>query len=102
MKKAIVAITALLTIQSAFAGTKSMAATPDGWKLENYFGDQLIVYFSGSSCTHGLLSFPEHATVDDKNRFWSLILSAKATNSEVLVIYEDNSNCTLVSFSSIN
>ncbi|WP_065187575.1 hypothetical protein [Shewanella woodyi] len=102
MKKIIIAIVLSVFMQSVFAANKNMSVVPSGWKLENYFGDSLVVFFSGSSCTNGRLSFPSNATVDDKNRFWSLILSAKATNSKVFVIYQDNSNCTLVSFASID
>lgn len=85
----------------AFGSTKSMTKVPTGWKMENYFGDSLVVFFSGSTCKNGRLTFPSHATVHDKNRFWSLILSAKATKSKVFVIYKDDALCTLVSFATV-
>ena len=86
----------------AFGSTKSMTKVPTGWKMENYFGGNLVVFSSGSACKNGRLSFPSHATVHDKNRFWSLILSSKATKSKVFVIYKDDSLCTLVSFATVD
>ena len=102
MKKFLLIMVLLSISQTVFAANKFMTNVPTNWKMENYFGDRLIVFFSGSSCESGKLSFPSNATVSDKNRFWSLILSAKATKSKVFVIYKDDPNCTLVSFASVN
>ena len=102
MKKSFLIMVLFLISQTVFAANKVMTSVPTNWKMENYFGDQVIVFFSGSSCEHGKLSFPSLATISDKNRFWSLILSAKATKSEVFVIYKDDPNCTLVSFASVH
>lgn len=52
------------------ADIKQITADPTPWKIENYFGDSLVVFFSGSVCASGRLSFPNKATVGDKNRFW--------------------------------
>ena len=44
----------LLFISSfAQAETLSINTVPTGWKLENYFGDYIVVFFSGSVCANG-------------------------------------------------
>lgn len=80
------------------AAVQVLTAKPNGWKLENYLGGTIVVYFSGSQCPSGLLTFPSTATADDKNRFFSLMLAAKTARSDIFVLYNDDANCTVVSF----
>lgn len=84
---------------SCFSDVQQLNTVPSSWKLENYFGDNVVVWFSGSVCTNGKLSLPSTATDQDKNRFWSLILAAKTAKTEVFIRYEDtSSSCDVVSF----
>jgi len=70
-----------------------------GWRLQNYVPGTVLVYFTSSPCVSGMLSFPTSATSDDKNRFWSLVLTAKATGKKVGVYYETVSgSCQITSY----
>lgn len=83
----------------AFADT-DMQAVPTNWRLSNYIGAAgVVVWYTGSSCTNGVLNFPSSATADDKNRFFSLILSAKISLKIVGVYYETvTGTCQITSF----
>jgi hypothetical protein len=84
---------------AAFADTE-IQAVPTNWRLQNYIGGSgVVAWFTGSTCTNGALNFPSSATADDKNRFFSLILSAKISSKTVGVYYETVSgNCQITSF----
>ncbi|MCW2404409.1 hypothetical protein M2336_001038 [Sphingobium sp. B1D7B] len=77
-----------------------ITAVPTGWRLQNYTGGPgLVAWFTGSNCINGLLSFSSHATSDDKNRFFSLVLTAKVSGKAISVFYEpDSGNCYIQSF----
>ena len=74
--------------------------SPTNWRLQDYVGSSVDVYFTGSaasSCTSGLMQMPSTATTDEINRFWSLILTAKTTGAKVGVIY-DSVTCLISTF----
>lgn len=76
-------------------------AEPINWRLQNYVSSptSIQVGFAGTSCINGTLNFATTATADDKNRFWSLILTAKNTGKTIGVYYETVSgNCNITSF----
>jgi hypothetical protein len=99
MMKHILALVILLSSASAFSDIRQLSTVPSLWKMENYFGDSLVVFFSGSMCEHGRLSFPSLATVADKNRFWSVLLAARTSKTTMFVRYDDTTNkCNIVSF----
>jgi hypothetical protein len=55
----------------------AIEAVPTAWRLENYVGTTgVAAWYTGSTCTNGGLGFNASATVDDKNRFWSLVMTA--------------------------
>jgi hypothetical protein len=69
------------------------------WRLQNYVSNTVSAYFTGSSCTYGMLTFPSTASADDKNRFWALVLTAKTTGKKVGVFYETTSGtCQITSY----
>ena len=97
--KHILALVVLLSSVSAFSEIRQLSTVPNSWKMENYFGDTLMVFFSGSVCEHGRLSFPSSATVADKNRFWSVLLAARTSKTTMFVLYDDSTTkCNIVSF----
>ncbi len=103
MKRAI-AIAAVwssgLIFPQAVLADASVEAVPTSWRLENYNQQMdVVVWFSGSTCGNGKLTFPSTATADQRNRFYSLILTAKTIGRKVGVFYETSTGqCQIVSF----
>ena len=85
---------------NAFAQTTQLIeAIPKAWRLQNYVGGPVIVYYTGSPCQSGQISMPISATSDEQNRFYSLIMSAKISGQEVGVYYAyDGASCIVTSF----
>jgi hypothetical protein len=82
----------------SYAEIKTVSDVPATWKLENYAGGNVVVWYSGATCENGLLQFQDIATSDDKNRFWSTILAAKVSNRPMFVTYDDSDACKIHSF----
>ncbi|MET0357344.1 MAG: hypothetical protein ABW044_11225 [Cellvibrio sp.] len=82
---------------ATYADVVGIDAVPKDWKLENYIGGTVALWYTGSSCSNGSLQLPASATKEDKDRLWSLILAAKLANKKVSIRY-DNTACTLVSY----
>jgi hypothetical protein len=99
MKK-IISILLLCMLSAAQAATVSIVAVPTSWRLENYAGNSVVsAWFTGSSCTNGVLTFPSQATAADKNRFWALVLAAKLTQKAIFVFYDDAiGGCQMISY----
>ena len=98
----------LVTILAFFVGIAAHAQTliniegsPAAWRLQDYVGASpaVTVYFTGSSCTNGSLSFPPGTSIDDQNRFWSLVMAAKLAGQTVgIYYYVSGSACFLNSY----
>ena len=89
---------ALLSAPAALADA-NIEASPATWRMQNYTPNTLVVFFAGSSCVNGSISFAANATVDDKSRFYSLVLAALTTGKKVGVYYETVSGaCQITSF----
>ncbi len=72
---------------------------PTAWKLENYRGDEVVSWYTSSSCINGKISFSNNASVEDKNRFWSVIMVGKTARKKVFVRYDSTTdNCEINSF----
>lgn len=82
------------------AQADSLEAVPTAWRLENYVGATgVAAWYTGSPCTSGNLSFNSSATTDDKNRFWSLVMTAKVSGKPIGVVYTNSGgSCQIVSF----
>jgi len=88
-----------MTSFAAHSRIIAMEVVPSTWKLENYMGDNVVAWFTGSSCNNGRISFPSNATLDDKNRFVSVMLTAKISSKKMFVRYDDSTpNCEIKSF----
>lgn len=103
MKKALflaLALAGQLVPGISRASTLSIMEVPTAWRLENYVGNSVVAWFTSATCTGGVsqIHFGADATTDDKNRFWSLVMTAKVTNKKV-AIYYDSASCNIVSFS---
>lgn len=75
-------------------------AVPASWRLQNYIGSAgVVVWYSGSTCTNGQLTFSSTATVDERNRFFAMILTAKVSSKVIGVFYETaTGSCQITSF----
>jgi hypothetical protein len=74
-------------------------AVPTTWRLQNYIGSNMYVWFTGSPCAGGSLVLGASVSTDDKNRFWALVLTAKASQKTVGIYYETTSGvCNITSF----
>lgn len=76
-----------------------ISAVPTTWRLQNYMSSSgLVLWFTGSSCTNGLLTF-SNPSEQDKNRLWSLVLAAKLSGKAIFIYYDNAaSNCPINSF----
>lgn len=92
----ILATSALFAAAPALADT-SIETVPNGWRLQNYVGGDLKIFFTGSPCGAGQLRLA--GTDEEKNRLWALILTAKASGKSVGIFYETSSGaCNITSF----
>ena len=101
MYRKIVFVVLSFMFSHAFAYNASINMVPTSWRLQNYSGDGVVAFFTGSACESGRLDFRSDATLDDKNRFWSVILTAKMANKSVVVHYDASgapSQCLISSF----
>ena len=101
MKKSILFLALALVGTNLYAANVPLSTIPTSWRLQNYIGDGVVSWFTGSACTNGQLSFGSNASMDDKNRYWSVIMAAKVAGKPVVVYYEDSSapnTCIITSF----
>ena len=92
----LLALLAILGVSNAQASPASLTAIPTNWRLEDYAGGDVRLYFAGSPCANGALLL-QGATEAERNRLWALILAAKLSNHGVFVYYE-STNCAIISF----
>jgi hypothetical protein len=86
---------------AAAAAYTQISDVPTNWRLENYPGGPVQLWFTPSPCTNGGMTLPVGATPADMNRLWALILAAKLSNRKVFVYYDNASvpaSCPIVSF----
>ena len=89
----------LFVCGAAQADQVTISAIPSAWRLENYPGDNVVVWFPPSTCANGMLSFPSTATIADRNRFFALILAAKLANAQMFVMFDSTvASCPILSF----
>jgi hypothetical protein len=87
----------LLGATGALAASREINQVPTGWKLENYPGNGVVLWHAAPECSNGKLALPTSATADDRQRFWSLVLSAIVANHKLFVRYE-STTCKMTSF----
>jgi hypothetical protein len=97
---AMLAVSLGLGLSPAAHADTEIVAIPTSWRLQNYIGTPgLVAWFTGSSCSNGVLNFSSTSTADDRNRFYSLVLTAKVSGKSIGVYYETVSgNCQIQSF----
>lgn len=69
---------------------------PIAWRLSQYSGGLLEMYFTGSTCAQGALTVPSSATDAVGDRLWATIVTAKADHLPVGVYYHvDGGQCLI-------
>jgi hypothetical protein len=72
---------------------------PTNWRLQNYLGNGVTVWYTSSTCRSGQLVFPAGTSSDDENRFWALVLAAKIASQPVGIYYNSASGyCEITSY----
>lgn len=74
---------------------------PAAWRLEDYGGGNVVIWFTGARpvCTNGRLALGATMGADERNRLWSTVLSAKLSGRQVGLSYTGSGdNCVVASF----
>ena len=68
--------------------------------LQNYIGNVVVAYFINvQDCPNGGIAMPSTSTSEDKNRFWSAVMTARATNKAIGIFYSiSGGSCFVDSF----
>ena len=89
-------LAAALSSGLAQAAQQAIGAVPTAWRLQQYVGGVMIVYYTGAStCSNGGLIL--NGTDNEKNRFYGLVLASKLNKQGMFVYYEDTT-CIISSF----
>ena len=95
------AVLAALAVASVAAPANAgvLNEVPTAWRLENYAGDNLVIWFTSANpeCTNGKMSMSTSMTVEDRNRIWSTVLAAKLANRKVGLSYGGSGDFCVVS-----
>jgi hypothetical protein len=99
----IVAVLALLlgSPLAAIAATVTLTEVPTNWRLQNYVGGSVILWFTSAPCTNGQLVLAAGNTQADANRLWATILAAKLSSHKVFIYYDNAAapgTCPISSF----
>ncbi|WP_139169478.1 hypothetical protein [Microbulbifer yueqingensis] len=97
MQKLLTVIFLCLLSATALGEVIQVTEVPSKWKLENYIGDNVVAWYTSAPCENGRIILPSTTTRDDRNRFWSAVLTGKASGKEIFVRY-DTTTCEIVSF----
>lgn len=93
------AVAAALLLTAVPTQADLIASAPTNWRLQDYGGGMINLWFTGSPCTNGQLVLLQSAPEGTKDRLWSLILTAKVSNRPVGIYYHfDGTNCVIDSF----
>jgi hypothetical protein len=100
LKRLLIPVT---TAMAAFlcgpAPAQSVSGVPTSWAIQNYVPNQVVLYYTGSSCTSGALTFPSTAVQADQDRLLAVILTAKTAGQQVTIYYSvSGSSCVISSF----
>jgi hypothetical protein len=91
--------TIFLALSAVPAQADGIVAVPTNWRLQDYGGGAINLYYTGAPCTSGALVLVSSAPEGTKDRLWSTILTAKLSNRPVGIFYHvDASTCIIDSF----
>ena len=91
----------MLVFSKVDAANVFLTDVPTSWRLQNYVGDNVATWFTGSAYTNGRLTLDANASMEDKNRYWATLMATKLANKSVVVYYEDSvapDHCLITSY----
>ena len=92
-------LAATLVLLCGVSRAAQVSAVPTGWRVQIVIPNSFQLYFTGSQCNSGALSFRPTATEKDKDRLYALLLAAKTAQKRVLIYYTpENGACWIDSF----
>lgn len=101
MRKLLSASLLATCLGSAHGAQTPITSNPTAWRLENYAGGVVVLWFTSSPCPSGQITFGPSASPADANRLWATVSVAKTTGRKMFLTY-DNANaptvCPIVSF----
>ena len=91
-------IVTMLMPGAAFA--ELWQGNPNSFALVDYRYERngTVVYSANQFIGCSFLQFDDQTDDGTKNRFWSLILTARATNTSMRIFYSQNAPCIISSF----
>jgi hypothetical protein len=98
-KRLAILLLILIFSKLALAQTGSIIAIPSTWRLENYVSDNVVLWYTGSTCANGLMKLPVSASKADRDRLWVTVSLGKSSDKKVFIIYYPQSTtCEIISF----
>ena len=88
------ALAAVLSFSTQAAWVQ-LTSNPATWRLENYPNDQVAIWHTDSTCSHGHVYVPTGFTAADVNRLWAVVTVAKTTGKKLFMYYENTNSPTL-------
>ena len=79
-------------VSGAASATANVTAVPTGWKLQSYGGVSTTLWYTGSPCTNGQLTFDASESPDRNKLLWATILAAKSAQLPVSIDYDIGNN----------
>ena len=100
-QKLLLACVLVASLATAHAEMVLVTNSPSAWRLENYPGVGVVLYYTSSPCANGKIIFNASASQADMNRLWATVSIAKTTGKKMFLFF-DNANapstCSIMSF----
>jgi hypothetical protein len=98
--KLLLTLALIFQLSPTQAAERITAEIPTGWRLQNYAGGTIILWFTDTDtwCPGGKLEFRPGVPVDDKNRLWSTAMTAIVSNKKMYIYFDDAGPCYINSF----
>lgn len=92
-------IAGMAIMGAAGAAADEIVAVPTNWRIQDYGGGAVDLWFTGSSCTNGHLQLAPSVPEGTKDRLWSALLTAKVSDRPIGIFYHfTGSDCIIDSF----
>jgi hypothetical protein len=100
-QKSLLACVLMTSLATAHGEMVRVTNSPSAWRLENYVGSEVVLWFTSSPCANGQVTFNAPASQADVNRLWATVSIAKTTGRKMFLYYDNASapaRCPIVSF----
>jgi hypothetical protein len=90
---------ALVAAGATNASQYSINMPATNWRMQNFTGNQVYLFFTGSACANGQLALPAGESADRQKLLAATILSSKATGYKMVIGYDmAGTTCTIADF----